>query len=325
MLYGAGVYAGVVEEYLMQHGMEVAGKFVDDQSIRKDDVATFQELSKRFANFNIVIAIADHRRARRTIMEKLDCNNVHGIFHFVLSPHYHDTIDLTFVHKHQERIQTVHTYLGDEFSKKTLVKTNVSGDDQYLFEVLDQNQYFPDVVTIDSSEIFVDGGAYTGDTLAEFMLRSKEKYCKYYALEPDTTNMQTLKTLVSNMGWKNVVAINKGLWSKEGEMSFFEDGNSTDSRLVVSGSRKVFLQTIDSACSDASFIKMDIEGSELEALKGARHTILKNQPKLAICVYHKPEDLWEIPYFVKSLVPEYKLYLRQHRTICTELVLYATV
>jgi len=73
----------------------------------------------------------------------------------------------------------------------------------------------------------------------------------------------------------------------------------------------------------ATFIKMDIEGSELEALKGAQNQIKVNKPKLAICVYHKETDLITIPQFILSLNPDYKLYLRHYGNFSTELVLYA--
>lgn len=74
-----------------------------------------------------------------------------------------------------------------------------------------------------------------------------------------------------------------------------------------------------------TFIKMDVEGSELESLKGAKNTILRDKPKLAICIYHKPEDMVTIPLYIKELVPEYKLYVRHHSNSWAETVLYAVL
>lgn len=70
---------------------------------------------------------------------------------------------------------------------------------------------------------------------------------------------------------------------------------------------------------------MDIEGSELRALMGSEETIKKYKPKLAICIYHKREDLITIPQYIKIIVPEYKLYLRAHFPYVSETVLYATL
>lgn len=68
---------------------------------------------------------------------------------------------------------------------------------------------------------------------------------------------------------------------------------------------------------------MDIEGSELKALEGAKATIMKNHPRLAICIYHKPMDVIEIPFYIQKLVPEYKFYIRHYASNMWETVLYA--
>ena len=70
---------------------------------------------------------------------------------------------------------------------------------------------------------------------------------------------------------------------------------------------------------------MDIEGSELKALEGMKQTIKKYKPKLAICIYHKFEDLWELPLYIKKLVPEYQLYIRNYTSYLDEIVLYAAI
>lgn len=72
-------------------------------------------------------------------------------------------------------------------------------------------------------------------------------------------------------------------------------------------------------------LKMDIEGAELSALAGARESIRKWKPKLAICIYHKKEDLWEIAEYILGIEPEYRLYMRNYEDTATELVLYAVM
>ncbi len=92
------------------------------------------------------------------------------------------------------------------------------------------------------------------------------------------------------------------------------------------GALQVETVTIDAVLEGrpASFIKMDVEGAELRALHGAAATIRNHRPALAVCVYHKPEDLVTIPRFIKKLHPDYRLYIRGHSTLVTnELVLYA--
>ncbi|MGN0909664.1 MAG: FkbM family methyltransferase, partial [Succinivibrio sp.] len=73
-----------------------------------------------------------------------------------------------------------------------------------------------------------------------------------------------------------------------------------------------------------TFIKMDIEGAELDCLKGAERILRELKPKLAICLYHKPFDIFEIPFYLKKIVPEYTFKIRQHQRSFADLVLYAS-
>jgi hypothetical protein len=93
----------------------------------------------------------------------------------------------------------------------------------------------------------------------------------------------------------------------------------------ASGEIRIETDSVDHVCEGekVTFIKMDIEGAELEALKGARNTICRHRPKLAICVYHRQEDLVTIPQYILSLHEDYRLYLRHYGDFCTETVLYA--
>lgn len=107
-------------------------------------------------------------------------------------------------------------------------------------------------------------------------------------------------------------------------------GNSSDSKVAespVESNTTVKGISIDSFLKNENitFIKMDIEGSELNALKGAEETIRKNKPKLAVCIYHRPEDITDIQDYLMELVPEYQFGIRHYTDHAFETVLYAFV
>ena len=117
----------------------------------------------------------------------------------------------------------------------------------------------------------------------------------------------------------------KGAWNKRAVMWIKSAQWKAGSTVSAEGDVQIELTDIDSEVGDdkVTFIKMDIEGAELNALKGACKTILKNRPRLAICIYHKPEDICEIPEYLLSLVPEYRFWIRHYSSNEWETVLYA--
>lgn len=118
--------------------------------------------------------------------------------------------------------------------------------------------------------------------------------------------------------------INKGLWNKT-DILRFDGSKSSGSRIKENGSEKIEVTSIDETLKGkrATFIKMDIEGAEYKALLGAEQTIKKWHPRLAICVYHKLVDIFEIPSLLLKFNSKYKFALRQYSTIGNETVLYA--
>lgn len=185
-------------------------------------------------------------------------------------------------------------------------------------------QYFDPVVNLSDREVFVDCGAYTGDTAEIFMRNTNNKYAHYYAFEPDGEHFKEAEKFLMNK--QNTTLTKKGLFSTETILNF-KDGYTSCSKICDTGEAVVKVTSIDKYFSDKphipTFIKMDIEGAELEALEGAEFIIRKHKPKLAICVYHRPEDLYEIPEIIKSYREDYKLYLRHYTDTYSELVLYA--
>lgn len=191
-------------------------------------------------------------------------------------------------------------------------------------------QYFDDeIIQLNNNEVFIDGGCFDFRTSQIFLKRLDEmelNYRKIYAFEPDKINYEKSKEHIKKLNLKDVDIVKAGLWSKRDKLKFSSQGNGASHILSLHDKEKNKVDVIaldEYVREKVTFIKMDIEGAELEALKGAKKILLKDKPKLAICIYHKKEDLWEIPFYIKTLVPEYKLYIRHYSNDANETVLYA--
>lgn len=186
-------------------------------------------------------------------------------------------------------------------------------------------QYFDDnVISHENGEVYLDVGCCNAGTLLDFREWCKDSYKFIYAFEPDNLSFLKCKKVIESNLIKNVELINSGAWSCTDEV-FFKSCGSGISTISKTGDTHINVVSIDEVLNGkkVTFIKMDIEGSELEALRGAKNTIINYHPKLAVCIYHKPEDIIEIPLFLKSLVSDYKFYIRHYTQSASETVLYA--
>lgn len=222
-------------------------------------------------------------------------------------------------------VSQIHAQLQDlGLEKETIIIDYMN----YFPAYLEEEQYFaPDIIKLHEEEIFVDAGALILDTSKRFInecRKNKISNFKIYAFEPDDISYQKCVNVQKSMGNVDLKLYNAGLWSENTTLYFDNNGNGTSKIVQQETACSIETIALDDCVSDkVTFIKMDIEGAELEALKGCKKTIKKYKPKLAICIYHKKEDLLEIPQYIKELVPEYKLYVRHYSNAETETVLYA--
>jgi FkbM family methyltransferase len=185
-------------------------------------------------------------------------------------------------------------------------------------------QYFEDgVLSVGKDEIVVDAGAHGGNTANEFSRRMAGG--RIYCFEPDDVSYGRLARNTQEAG--NIQTIKKGLYHSEAEVGFLSGGTG-GSRIdsAVCG-HTIPVTSVDrffAGKSAPTIIIADIEGGEKDMLLGAQKCIADNHPQLAICAYHKAEDIYELPEIILRYHDGYKLFLRHYsRTIRAETVLYA--
>lgn len=329
VLYGDGWYAPYVREFLARRGLRPAAVFTDAGFTSSGEAVSFGEVRRRFEKFDIVIAFANARLAREKLA-RLGSSSVAGVYFFdVMGELLGNTFDRAWLEAHRAGFEAASALLADELSRDTFaafLDAKLGAPPERLADLARKEQYFPkDIIKLSEKEFFVDGGAYTGDTLLTFTRLTGGRCAGCAAFEPDPATAEKLQATVHKRGLRGVTVHNKGLWSAPATLPFAVWHGTSASAVSGAGEVSVEAETIDRAAPAATFIKLDVEGAELEALKGAAATIKRNRPKLAVCVYHKPGDLFEIPLFIRSLVPEYRFYLRQHQPVACETVLYAVI
>jgi FkbM family methyltransferase len=189
-------------------------------------------------------------------------------------------------------------------------------------------QYFPDdLFSFTPDEVFVDCGAFDGDSLKSFVYRRGDDFKRYIALEPDPVNLKNLENDISSMraSLKEKITIYPlAATEKRGKLHFNATGTAA-AMISETGTIEINCAPLDEILADSSptYIKMDIEGAELSALLGAKQVIQEFKPVLAISVYHQQNHLWRIPMIVRSFCDQYSFFLRPHNEEAWDLILYA--
>jgi FkbM family methyltransferase len=187
--------------------------------------------------------------------------------------------------------------------------------------------YFPtNLYEYLEDEVLFDCGAYDGDSLRQYLSRRPINGSpRVLAFEPDADSFARLKEFVGRLPDSLATRIRiepLAVAESTGVLQFSSLG-SVRSGVAEGGGSKVSAIAIDDIDVSPTLIKMDVEGFELSALRGAATAIRRHLPVLAISLYHHASDLWTIPIFLKQLVPDYRLFLRRYAEDCWEVVLYA--
>lgn len=187
---------------------------------------------------------------------------------------------------------------------------------KYKFRPMEQ--YFEEFMEFDK-EIFVDAGGFDGDTTEQFCLRYPN-YKKVYLFEPSKNNIESAKKRLNQ--FHSINFIEKGVSNEPGVL-YLNSKEGSSCMVSPTGVSEINVTTIDLHIAEkVSFIKMDLEGWEINAIHGARNHIINDHPKLAIAVYHKSSDIWSIFDLVRNLRKDYKIYLRHYTESWTETIMF---
>lgn len=285
------------------------------------------------ANAFIIIS-ADVKYGIHKVIEKKSGNQFCYIDPLLFAKYKDQRKEIIINELSESRTQIDFAYyrLQDEISKITfrnLLIHRTIHQLGLLWDVFEPNQYFGNDVIQLVDGCVVDCGAYKGDTLKSFISQIADKNYQYFAFEPKQDNYQELKIFVEDNRLRNVYLFPIGLWSNKSYLNFIKN-DSNDALAWKLGDcidetvSTIPVNSIDNVLHGikTDFIKMDIEGAELKALKGANECIKRWKPKLAISAYHELNHLWNVPKQILELNPSYKLYYRHHSWNMADSVCY---
>lgn len=221
------------------------------------------------------------------------------------------------------RFQWIYGILADDLSRNCLqrllsFRLNYDLGLMTEFEDREDVQYFEPFLDLRRGEVFADVGAFDGYTSQEFAKRCPE-YAAIHIFEPGPANIEACKARLANMRNTHIHPV--GLSSAKQTLRFSQQGSA--SCVDESGDATIEVDRMDDILkTPVSFIKMDIEGGELDALEGAQRTIADNHAKLAISVYHAVNDFWKIPEKALSIRNDYHIYLRHYTESIYETVMF---
>lgn len=332
VLFGC-VYYPAIEDFVKQLQVEVA--YICDNNPSKKNlsfygctVITPNELADKYTgNYNVLILVPFEDAIRSQLQSlSIPPKDVFYLdFYF-----YEENAAESFVSDHMDKFQQVFDLLENQKSKdvyQATVNYWLCRNSACLKPIsLPRNtQYFAeDIFSLSDHEVFVDGGAFTGDTAEEFIKRCHGKYSKIYSFEPEPQNFKILNHFAQQH--ENMAAYPFGLG--DCSKTVFFNSDSSSSKIDESGQESVKIDSLDHVLGDTAditFFKLDVEGAECSALKGAENLIKRCKPKLAVCTYHSISDMVDVPLLIKQIEPRYSLQFRHYTNGIVETVCFATL
>lgn len=319
VLYGMGNGADAILDRMAAEGLTAAALFASDefvrgQSFRGFTVEHYDDIKARLGDFAVVIAFASE------LPEVLARFKALAAEHVVFAPHLplyagSEAVDVAWLAKYASRLQNVYDKLADNESRRVFANVlnyKLSGKPQSLWQCeTNRREDLQQLFAFADDESYLDLGAYDGDTVREFLALTGGKYARITAVEADRRNYR--KLCAKTEGLANLRTVEAAVWDEDTVLEFSDSGGR-QSTLINAHKRQVQALKMDSLLGSepVTYIKMDVEGAEKQALLGLKEHILRDKPKIFIAAYHYDNDFFELPELIWQLRPDYKIYLRKH-------------
>ncbi len=346
VLFGAGGLGRRTLAGLRRHGVEPLA-FADNNpaawgsSVEGVPVLPPADAARRFGDSAVFVVTVwgalgkDRMRDRIAHLQELGCRRVvsFGPLYWKypegVLPHYGAGLP-HHVHEHAAEVMAAFDLWSDDASRLeylSQIRWRLYMDFDALAAPVAHSIYFPqDLCPLSPDEVFVDCGAFDGDTVQLFLKESGEKFRAIVAIEPDPANFAHLRENAARMPGADRQAIqvlHAATGARTEKVRLMAEG--TKSSVIGAGDVEVDCVTLDTVLTSPvpTYLKMDIEGAEVDTLTGASRIVRDHTPVLAICCYHSQDHLWKIPLLIHSLNPDYRFYLRPHDLEMWDLVCYA--
>ncbi|MBQ3040861.1 MAG: FkbM family methyltransferase [Clostridia bacterium] len=320
LIYGMGNGADKIIDTLNSYGVSYDDVFASDgfvrgHSYRGKVVISYSEACEKYRDFIILLSFGTHLDE---VMQKIySLDKKHELYAPDVPVCGGALFNEDFFDAHINELATARELLFDEKSRlifDDIIRFKLTGRIEYLKSTEDSEERVDSLLPYEKYESYVDLGAYNGDTIKKYIgLCPNLK--KIYAFEPDLRNFKKLALYCEQIHDIETNAYNYASWNEDTTLAFSSSGNrnSSGSGTASHKTKMVYIEAKrpDNVIDCADFIKYDVEGAEYRAILGSEGLIKRNNSDLLVSMYHKSEDLYELPILVASLCPNHKLYLRR--------------
>ena len=333
VMYGMGNGADKIISICERYGIEICDFFASDEFVRGHTfhgkrVLSYSETKEKYGAENMIVLLSFASSLPDVLENIYKIADECELYAPDVPVCGTNLFCREFYDENQDKIKAVEPLLADDRSREvynSVIDYKLSGDVSHLKDThSDFSEVYRDILHADKFEYIADLGAYNGDTLREikpFAPNIKSAV----AFEPDRRNHRKLCEYASGETAFEIKAYQKAAWSHTQTLVFDGSGNrnspliSGTSLPVTKGAKEIEVEadSLDNilSCGRVDYIKYDVEGSEREAIEGSHKTIEKYSPALLISLYHRSEDIFELPLMIHEIYPGYKLYIRRREYI----------